>query len=155
MTAPHGGSASAPARGRLTASLVVVLALISGLVLGVAVDRGLLLHRPGSFGLRPGLGSRFDGPRRGPPTERWRHLVDSELGLTPAQIAQVDSIMARQMGQRQALVDTMDARMRVLMDSTRAAVGRVLTPEQRQKLDALRAHRDSARGPRREHRRVE
>jgi Spy/CpxP family protein refolding chaperone len=62
-------------------------------------------------------------------------------------MAQVDSIMTRQMGLRRALADTMDAKMRTLMDSTRTAVDRVLTPEQRQKLAAMRAHRDSARGP--------
>jgi Spy/CpxP family protein refolding chaperone len=38
--------------------------------------------------------------------------------------------------------------MRLFMDSTRAAVDRVLTPDQRQKLAALRARRDSARGAR-------
>jgi len=69
-------------------------------------------------------------------------------------MAQVDSIMSRQMAQRRALADTMDGRMHVLMDSARAAVDRVLTPEQRQKLDALRARRDSARGPGREARRT-
>jgi hypothetical protein len=73
--------------------------------------------------------------------------IDSVLGLSPAQKTQVDSILSQQMAKRRALEDSMGTRMRALMDSTRAMVDRVLTPEQRQKLAAMRAHRDSLRGP--------
>jgi Spy/CpxP family protein refolding chaperone len=147
MTDPRVVSVSLPARGqRLVAALVVALALVTGLVLGVAVDRRVLLHRSGAFGGRAEFGVH-EGPRRGgPPPERMRQRFAADLGLTSAQMAQVDSIMSRQMAERRTLEDTMGARIRVLMDSTRAAVDRVLTPEQRQKFAALRAHRDSARG---------
>jgi Spy/CpxP family protein refolding chaperone len=148
MTDPRG-SGMAPSAGapRLVAALVVALALVTGLVLGVAADRGLLLRGHGAFGPRPPqFGGRGPG-RRGPPgpPPDVRQHIETELGLSAAQKTQVDSIWSQQMAKRQALDDTIGTRMRALMDSTRVAVDRVLTPEQRQKLAAMRAHRDSAR----------
>jgi Spy/CpxP family protein refolding chaperone len=145
MTDPRGASLPPARSQRLVAALVVALVLITGLVLGVGVDRGILLRNRGAFGGRAAFGR--PGPRRGPP-ERMRQRFATELGLSASQMAQVDSIMSQQMARRRALDDSMGSRIRVLMDSTRAAVDRVLTPEQRQKLAALRAHRDSARGSR-------
>jgi len=135
-----------PGAPRLVAGLVVALALVKGLILGVAVDRGLLLRGHGGrgafvgrgFGGRPGMEQR-EGVVRG--------RIESELGLTPAQKTQVDSILSQQMAKRRALDDSIGVRLHALMDSTRAAVDRVLTPEQRQKLATIRAHRDSLRGP--------
>lgn len=148
MTDPRGEAMPAAPRQRLVAALVVALALVSGLVLGVALDRGVLLGGRRPFGGPPGFGMR-GGPHR-PPEMRQRFATD--LGLSAAQMTQIDSIMSRQMAKRRALADTMDEQMHRLMDSTRAAVDRVLDPEQRQKLAVIRAHRDSARGPNREHR---
>jgi Spy/CpxP family protein refolding chaperone len=149
MTNPRGPdappTASAP---RLVAALVVALALVTGLVLGVAVDRGLLLRGHGGRGAFVGRGP---GGRPGASRDVVRQHIESELGLTPAQKTQVDSILSQQMAKRRALADSIGVHMRALMDSTRAAVDRVLTPEQRQKLAAIRAHRDSLRsagGPR-------
>ena len=143
MTEPRGPDASpTPGASRLVAALVVALALLSGLVLGVAVDRGLLLRGHGRFDGRPPYAGR--GPRGGPGL---RMHIDSVLGLSPAQKTEVDSILSQQMAKRRALEDSMGTRLRALMDSTRAMVDRVLTPEQRQKLAAMRAHRDSLRGP--------
>jgi len=141
MTDPRMASpATRSGSQRAVAALVVALALATGLVAGVAVDRGLLLHGH-PFG---GRGWMVRGPRdHGLGAERVRKGFASELGLTPAQVVQVDSIMARHMTERRALMDSMGTRMRVLLDSTRADVDRILTPEQRQKFAALRARRDS------------
>ena len=149
MTTPRGPDPSATAGApRLVAALVVILALVTGLILGVAVDRRLLLRGRGAgpFGGRPPFATHGPGGRHGPPTERIRDYFKTQLGLSPAQMTQVDSIMSQQMAKRRAFDDTMTVRSRALMDSTRAAVDRVLTPDQRQKLAALRAHRDSLRG---------
>ena len=142
MTDPRGASPPTGAHNqRVIAGLVVALALVTGLVLGVGVDRRMLLRGPG----RPPFG-RFGllhvGGRGGRSPTAW---LDSELHLTPAQRVQVDSIVSRELALRAKLQDTIDVRLRTLMDSGRAAVDRVLTPEQRQKLAVLRAHRDSAR----------
>ncbi len=145
MTSPRGPEASPPAGApRLVAALVVALALVTGLVLGVAVDRGLLLRGHGG---RAAFVGRAPGGRPGAPRDVVRQHIESELALTPAQKTQVDSILSQQMAKRRALVDSIGVHMHALMDSTRAAVDRVLTPEQRQKLVAIRAHRDSLRGP--------
>ncbi len=147
MTTPRGPDAAATAGApRLVAALVVILALVTGLILGVAVDRGLLLRGRGPFGGRPPFAAHGPLNRHGPPSERIRDYFKTQLGLSPAQMTQVDSIMSQQMAKRRAFDDSMSVRSRALMDSTRAAVDRVLTPDQRQKLAALRAHRDSLRG---------
>jgi hypothetical protein len=146
MTDPRGPSGARDRSQRLVAALVVALALITGLVLGVGIDRGVLLRGRGQFGGRAGFGMR-PGARRGPP-ERMRQRLATDLGLSASQMTQIDSIMSQQMARRRALDDSMGARIRVLIDSTRAAVDRVLTPDQRQKLAGLRAHRDSAHGSR-------
>jgi Spy/CpxP family protein refolding chaperone len=145
VTEPRGQSPAPVRSQRLIAALVVALALVTGVVLGVGVDRGILLRNRGPYGGRPGFTMRG---RRGGPPERMRQRFATELGLSASQMTQIDSIMSQQVTRRRALDDSIGARMRVFMDSTRAAVDRILTPEQRQKLAVLRAHRDSARGPR-------
>ena len=67
-----------------------------------------------------------------------RQRFATELGLTPAQVTQVDSIMARGMATRRALEDSMRQRLRADLDSTRAQIERILTPDQREKFEAWR-----------------
>jgi Spy/CpxP family protein refolding chaperone len=149
MTDPgSGGSAMAslPAAARnprLLAGLVIVLALVVGMVIGgVAARRFMPGH--GGGGRRPPYGAR--GPwSRGGPTDQMRQRLASELGLSAAQAAQVDSIVTRSMAARQALDDSVRPRMRALLDSTRAQIERVLTPDQRQKFEALHTRDRSAR----------
>lgn len=145
MTDPRGPDVSRGAGApRLVAALIVALALVTGVIVGVAVDRGLLLRGHG-FGGRPPFAVR--GGRRGAPPDGVRNRIETELGLSAAQKTQVDSILSRQMAKRRALDDSIGLRMHALMDSTRTAIDRVLTPEQRQKMAAMRARRDSMRGP--------
>jgi Spy/CpxP family protein refolding chaperone len=164
MTAPGGGSGSAagavPAapRPRLLAVMVVVIALLTGILVGVATDRRLIMHGHGGFGAWSGgrfqssghgphgpWGGPGDGGRPGDgPPDRVRQRIASELGLTPAQIAQADSIIGHRMAERRAFEDSIRTRMRGMLDSTRSDIERILTPEQRQKFDAWRSreHRD-------------
>jgi Spy/CpxP family protein refolding chaperone len=156
MTAPltPGGASgviSASRRPRAIATLVVVVALLTGIVAGMATDRRLMTHNHGGpFGGRLGLGGRGprsawggDGNHSGP-TGRMRQRFATELGLTPAQMTQVDSIMGRSMAHRHAIEDSVRPRMRAILDSTRSQIENILTPDQRQKFEAWRSR---TRGP--------
>jgi Spy/CpxP family protein refolding chaperone len=152
---PDAGAAAAPppsrsgVNARVVAALVVVLALITGILVGVAADRRMLMHWEWRHGGGiPPFGAGMRGPHgRGGPPDVVRQRFASELGLTPQQVAQVDSIMSRRMAERRALEDSIAPRMRLLLDSTRADIERVLTPEQRQKFEAWRARHGDGRRP--------
>jgi Spy/CpxP family protein refolding chaperone len=156
------GGASAPAGTaggpRLVALLVVVIALLTGILVGVAADRRLAMHGHGPWW---GRGQQMGHLPRGPwggggdgggdgggggQPDRVRQRFASELGLTPTQMAQVDSIMARSMAARRALEDSMRPRMQATLDSTRSEIERVLTPDQRQKFAAWRSRAHGGRG---------
>jgi Spy/CpxP family protein refolding chaperone len=143
---------------RTVAALVVALALVSGVLMGIAADRLLLLPAGHHRGAMPGpsAGRYLFGPpdgARGPqrqfePNADWvtKRLAD-DLELTPAQRTRVDSIVTRRMTQRRELMAPIRDRMRQLLDSTRMDVEAVLTPDQRTKLDKLRTRGDGMRGP--------
>lgn len=122
--------------GRIIAALVVALGLVSGVLIGIAGDRLLLL--PG--GHRHSVGMRGPGVRSSEPSAEWvtDHLTH-DLDLTPDQRTRVDSIVTRRMKQRHDLMAPVRERMRQLFDSTRMEVDSVLTPAQRAKLDQLHA----------------
>ncbi|GEM_PF-853342 len=144
-------------RERLVATLVIVIALLIGILVGIVADRRLLAphHRwlefrgwRGDIGAPTWRGSRMAPGafgRGGSPPEGARRWLAHELGLSPAQAARVDSIMTQRMREHQALADSMRARWRAGLDSTRADIRRVLTPEQQKKLDSLRSRHDRAR----------
>jgi Spy/CpxP family protein refolding chaperone len=150
---PEGASGVSVAsrRPRALATLVVVVALLTGIIAGMAADRRIAPRwHAGPFGshFAPGRGQRGapwagDGARGGP-SDRMHQRFATELGLTPAQMAQVDSIMGRSMAERHALEDSIRPRMRTILDSTRSQIERVLTPDQRQKFEAWRSRN---RGP--------
>lgn len=151
MTAPltpegASGVRSASRRPRALATLVVVVALLTGIVAGMAADRRLVMHyHGGPFGGHFGQGGRGghglwggDGGRSGP-TDRMRQRFETELGLTPAQMTQVDSIMGRSMAERHAIEDSVRPRMRAILDTARSQIESILTPDQRQKFEAWRS----------------
>jgi Spy/CpxP family protein refolding chaperone len=110
------------------AASIIVMSLLTGVIVGVAVDRRVLIsHRGGPVFMRTGF-HRTMVPG---------HL-EQELGLTRAQSAAVDSIMRHRMSQRDSLMAHTWPIMRQLLDSTRSDIERVLTPEQRQKFEKLR-----------------
>jgi hypothetical protein len=117
----------------LVAATIIVMSLVTGVVLGVGIDRRLLWqHRLGD---RPFFVTRFGGPH---------HVgivpghLERELGLSPAQSAAVDSITRHRMAQRDSLMAHTFPVMRALLDSTRSDIERVLTPAQRAKFEQLR-----------------
>src|SRR5579872_6051110 len=114
---------------------IIVMSLLTGVIVGVAVDRRMLLHRPGgpfflARGGYPGGHHVTMAPER----------LRVELGLSPAQTASVDSIMRHRMAQRDSVMAHTWPVMRQLLDSTRTDIESVLTPEQRTKFEQLRAH---------------
>ena len=134
------------------AALVIALVLLAGLLIGIAADR-LWLTRHWGRGGRPGgfAGAHRGGPD-GPPgmmhggfppgmspehaAERRREVVrrlTRELDLTQSQQHAVDSIMASNEGEFQALEREMRPRMRAFLERTRAEIDSVLTPAQREK----------------------
>ena len=144
------GVSTASRRPRALATLVVVVALLTGIVAGMAADRRLATRwhsgPPGGrfmAGRSPRGAWAGDGARGGP-ADHMHQRFATELGLTPAQMAQVDSIMGRSMAERHALEDSIRPRMRSILDSTRSQIERVLTPDQRQKFEAWRSRN---RGP--------
>lgn len=120
------------------AAVVVVVSLLTGVVVGITVDRRVLLHRgPGPIFMARG-GERWRGPIV---TGRLEH----ELGLSPAQSAAVDSVMQHRMAQRDSLMSKTFPVMRALLDSTRTDIERVLTPDQKAKFEKMRFHGGASR----------
>jgi Spy/CpxP family protein refolding chaperone len=149
MTGPGSGLPDVPPLSpavrspRFAAAVVVVLALLIGVLIGAVASRRYMADhgRRSPFG----FGGRGGPWTRGGPSDRMRQHFASELGLSATQVMQVDSIMSRSMAARQALEDSMRPRMRALLDSTRAQIEGVLTPDQRQKFEAMRAKDRAAR----------
>lgn len=128
---------------RLTAGLLLVATLLIGIVLGVALDRSVLwprLHHP------PGPPSPLEMlAQSGRPPGRMRERMRRELSLTDAQSVQIDSIMARRSAAfRDVRLET-EKRVKAMVDSTRAMIDSVLTPDQRVKMQQLRARRQAER----------
>ena len=114
----------------VVAATVVVMSLVTGVVVGIALDKRMLMPHGNIFFSRMGGGytHRVMIPGR----------LEHELGLSPAQTAAVDSIMHHRMAQRDSLMAHTWPVMRQLLDSTRYDIERVLTPEQREKFEQLR-----------------
>jgi Spy/CpxP family protein refolding chaperone len=120
-------------RARALALAAIVAALLVGVLVGVALDRGMLRHRwrsHGRFGPPPG-GLVMGGPRR--MTDR----LARELDLTPAQRARVDSIMARRIHDIEQVRQDVRPRVRQIFATTRAELDSVLTPAQRDRMNAM------------------
>jgi len=148
--------AAVPAR--VVAALVVALALVSGVLLGIASDRLLLLPGGHRHGMMPGPSpTRFllgpsDGGRKSDkpfePSAEWvTDRLAEDLSLTPAQRVRVDSIVTHGMAERREIMAPVKDRLGQLLDSTRTAIDAVLTPEQRATLGKLRERGGHMRGP--------
>lgn len=117
-------------RPKLLAALVVIGALIAGIALGVA-------------GERVAFESRHE---HAADSRAYWDRIGREWGLTAAQRQVIDSLMDAQRREITAIyaplrpsLDSAYARSRQVSDSTMAHLRLVLTPEQREKLDAMRA----------------
>jgi len=134
---------------RLLSGLILVLVFSSGLLVGVAVDRQLAAYAadaPGTEAAPPGVRGtvRPGGDREDPP--RRRTMLVEQVGLSPAQQLHMDSVLAER-GPRMAEFHVeYRARYWALVDSTRAAMRSVLTPDQAARYDSLTAESDLRRG---------
>lgn len=85
--------------------------------------------------------------------ERGPHHVFDQLELSPEQRTRIDGIMARRRARTDSLWRTDGARIRAAVDSTRAEIRAVLTPQQAAEYDRLREQRNQKkRRERGEHR---
>jgi len=117
-------------RPQLVAALVVLGALVAGIALGVAGDR-------------VACDSRHE---RAPDSRTYWNRLGKEWGLSTSQRHVIDSLMDAQREKITAIyaplhpsLDSASARARLVSDSTQEALRQILTPEQRQRLDAMRA----------------
>lgn len=151
-----GKSAVSAPSAKRQAAIVLALVLLAGLLIGVAADRLWLTRHWGGRPGRGGPGGSFaDGPRRGfggppgvfrggmPPAmtpefaaQRRREVVNRltrELDLSATQQKAIDSIMAGNEAEFQALEQEMRPRMKSFLERTRGQIDSVLTPAQREK----------------------
>lgn len=150
-------------RTRLATVLILFLVLVTGSVLGVAVDRSLGA-RPVPGAAREGGSSEPAGAedgrteaREGDQAPSRRRLIVEEVGLTEAQKSQVDSIVAHYRQQMRELQDELQAdlqaaympRYRGLLAETREEIKGVLNPGQRLMYDSLLVEHDRRREERR------
>jgi len=150
-------------RTRLTTILILFLVLVTGSALGIAVDRRLEARAAarqgewrGSEEARAGE-TRSGTERQGDePSGRGRLIVE-QVGLSEAQKAQVDSIVAHYRREMRKLQDELQTelqaaympRYRGLLEETRVEIKGILTPQQRTVYDSLLVEHDQRRGERR------
>ena len=130
---------AASARGPLLAVLVLLLALLVGGVVGVAMDRRLLL--PHAFEHRRGRGMH-------PPRDReFRDRFARELGLSSEQQLRIDSIMDRRGRELRAIRAGVQPQVDSVITRTRRQLDSVLTPDQRKKAEDIRRRMPHPPGP--------
>jgi Spy/CpxP family protein refolding chaperone len=128
------------------ALLVLVAVAIGGLAGGVLLDRAVLLHKPVYRSGPPGGGrGRERGGGPGDMRRRMSERMARELSLTPTQQVQADSILAHQFKAMDMVSAETRPRIDSIMKQAQRSLDSVLTPEQRVKLDSLRA-RSRSRG---------
>jgi Spy/CpxP family protein refolding chaperone len=120
----RGGSG----RMRLLGAALLGVVFVAGTLVGAAADR--VLHAGESISAER---AEWDcRPRRG------HHTLFDQLQLDPEQRARVDSIMEESNRRVRAFWTEEGAAVRAMVDSTRAEIRGVLTPEQTATYDRLR-----------------
>lgn len=125
-------------RTRLTGMALLIVAFAAGILAGTATSRVLTAREPDAK-----AAAECSRDERGP------HSIFDELGLTPAQRVRVDSIMARRRQRTDSLWQQDGRRIRAAVDSARAEIRTVLTPQQTEEYDRLREEHDRERDRRR------
>jgi hypothetical protein len=145
-------------RTRLATIFILFLVLVSGSVLGIAVDRHLEARAAVSRGEWRGPGGRRPEDARadepGEDAAPRRRLIVEQVGLDEAQKAQVDSIVAHYREKMRGLQEELQAeieaaytpRYRGLVEETRDRIKAVLSPAQRVMYDSLLVEHDHRRG---------
>lgn len=137
-------------RTRLLGIAVLVLTFVVGALSGAALDRFLVAEPTpapdvATPAAAPGGEGRERRGRHGPPNER---DIFDQLDLTTEQREKIDEILDHRRAQLDAFWAEARPRVHSLVESTRADIRAILTPEQRAKYDALR---DQARKEREQH----
>ena len=125
-------------RTRLTGMALLIVTFAAGILAGTATSRVLTAREPDAQ-----AAAECSRDERGP------HSIFDELDLTPAQRVRVDSIMARRRQRTDSLRTQDGRRIRAAVDSARAEIRTVLTPEQTVEYDRLREEHDRERARRR------
>jgi Spy/CpxP family protein refolding chaperone len=135
------------ARSRWIALAVLSATFLAGAMAGAAT-------------LKVVVDDRAEQPRRERPDARRagpgeRPSIFDQMGLTAAQKAAMDSIMEKRRREMDAFWKEHNAEVRAIVDSARAEIDRILTPEQRKKFEEFRERRgrdhpdrDGRQGPR-------
>jgi hypothetical protein len=121
-------------RPRLLAVVALVLAAVGGFAMGIAFDRATWESRRLGFLAR---GTAFRPPPDHNPRSELLDRLGGKLDLTADQRIRVDSVLARREAEMRALRNEVRPRFDSIAGRTRADLVRILTPEQRQRLDAL------------------
>jgi len=110
-------------RGR--AAILLLLMFAAGLAVGLAFER-YALHRGAKEAAAPPHGGRST-------IERFA----DDLGITPAQQAQIDPILVETRERMSAVFDRVRPEWEAVVDSARARIEAVLTPDQAERYGAL------------------
>jgi Spy/CpxP family protein refolding chaperone len=123
-----------PGRTRLLAGLVMLLIGLTGVALGVALDRAMVRWRiAGAF-----MGRRPPGSPHSPDVRKWvEERLDRKLDLTDAQRVQLDSILARREQEMRALMRENRPKFEAIAERTRREITALLTPEQQEKFSKM------------------
>jgi Spy/CpxP family protein refolding chaperone len=121
-------------RTRLTGMALLIVVFAAGMLAGTAFSRVLSAREPDA---RAAAACADD--KRGP------HSIIDQLSLTPAQRARVDSIMDRRRERTDSLWQQDGQRIRAAVDSARAEIRTVLTPQQAAEYDRLREQHEQER----------
>jgi Spy/CpxP family protein refolding chaperone len=127
-------------RTRLTGMALLIVIFAAGMLAGTAFSRVLTAREPAA------KAAAECKDERGP------HTIIDQLDLTPAQRVRVDSIMARRRERTDSLWQQDGQRIRAAVDSTRAEIRTVLTPQQAAEYDRLREEHEQERKRRRDQR---
>ncbi len=121
-----------PRQARLLGIALLAATFVIGGLAGAATVRL-------SAGREPAAATH-NAEERGPRT-RGRGSVLDQLDLTPEQCERIEAVLERRRLQTEAFWDVHGPALRAIVDSTRAEIRAVLTPEQRAEYDRLRAER--------------
>lgn len=111
---------------RSRVALLLAITFLAGMAAGVAADRALGVRAAGDVTKQAEADDRRERHGRGTTIERFA----DELGLTQEQRARIDPILEDARERMSELFEPVRPSYRALVDSTRARIETILTPEQ-------------------------
>jgi Spy/CpxP family protein refolding chaperone len=144
-------SPDVPRRGlspRTLAGIMLVLVGLLGAVAGMALDRAVLSPCAGDKSSDRGGRTPYWARSGEEHQARWKRVSES-LNLTPAQSASIDSILAEQTRELEAVRETAEPEFRNIMQVTKDRIDAVLTAEQKARLEEQRLKHRQERKERR------